>query len=110
MTWGLGGVAERVTQPADRGIQAVFEIDERFRRPEPLPQLLAGDELTGAIQQRLQDLKWLLGKVDPDAALSELARTQIQLEGAKANKGIQSSAHGATSCTDTQASGMLPRP
>ena len=56
---------ERVAQPANGRIQPVLEIDERFRRPQSLPQLVAGDELTGTIQQRLQQLKRLIGEIDP---------------------------------------------
>jgi hypothetical protein len=63
----IGRVPERVAQPANRGIQAVLEIDERLGRPESLPQLVARHELAGTIEKGRENLKGLLGKVDPDA-------------------------------------------
>ena len=83
----IGRVPERVTQPANRGIQAVLEIDECLRRPQSLPQLLAGHEVAGTIEKRLENLKRLLGEIDPDAGLPQFARAQIQLERAKADEG-----------------------
>ena len=76
----IGRVPERIAQPANGSIQAVLEIDECLRRPQSLPQLLAGDEFAGTIQQRLENLKRLIGEIDPDAGLPQLARAQIQLE------------------------------
>jgi len=86
-------VSERIAQPANGGIQAVFKVDECFRRPQSLPQLLPCDELAGTLEQRLENLKRLIGQVDPDAALPQLTRAQVQLERAEADQSIQSSAH-----------------
>ena len=38
-------VAQRFAQAVDDGVQAVLEVDERAVRPEPLAQLLAGDQV-----------------------------------------------------------------
>ena len=97
----IGRVPERISQPANRGIQAVLEVDECLGRPQSLPQLLAGNELAGTIQQRLEHLKRLFGKTDPDAALPQLAGPQIQLERAKADDG-SSGALMAVRSSDTE--------
>ena len=86
-------VPQRIPQPADSRIQAVLKIDERLCRPETLPQLLASHEVARTIQQRLENLKWLFGKIDADAGLPQLARAEIQLERAKANDRVHRSAH-----------------
>jgi hypothetical protein len=90
----IGRVPERIAQPANRGIQAVLEIDERVFPPEALSQLLTGDQVAGMIQQRLENLKRLVGEIDPDTGLPQLARAQVQLERAKADERIRWSAHG----------------
>ena len=89
----IGRIPERIAQPAHRGIQPVFEIDECLRRPQSLPQLLPGDEFAGTIQQRLENLKRLLGQIDADAGLPQFARANVQLECAKTDERIQGSAH-----------------
>ena len=78
----------------------MLEIDECFCRPESLSQLLAGDEFAGTIQQGLENLKRLIGEIDPDAGLPQLARAQIQLERAKADERIQWSAHSGPAVVD----------
>jgi hypothetical protein len=90
----IGRIPERITQPANGSIQAVLEINERVRRPQSLSQFFAGNEPSRTIEKRPEKLKWLFGEVDPDASLPKLARTQIQLECAKANGRIWGRAHG----------------
>ena len=86
-------VPERISQPANRRIQAALEIDERLCRPQALSQLLAGDEFAWTIQQCPENLKRLIGEVDPDAAPAQLAGAQIQLERAEANESISGIGH-----------------
>jgi hypothetical protein len=71
----------------------VLEIDECLCRPESLPQFLAGHEVARSFQQRLENLKGLIGEFDANATLPQFARAQIQLERAKANESIDRSGH-----------------
>ena len=52
----IRGVGQRFAQPLDGGVHPVVEVDERVVRPEPLPQLVASDQLAGAFQQALENL------------------------------------------------------
>ena len=73
----IGRVPERIAQPANCGIQAVLEIDERVFAPKSLSQILARDQVAGMLQQRFENLKRLFGKTDPDTRLPQLARAQV---------------------------------
>jgi hypothetical protein len=73
-------IAKRLSQPANRGIQAALEVDERLWAAR-------------AFQQRPEDLEGLVGETDPDAALAQLARAQIQLERAEPNEIIRVLGH-----------------
>ena len=64
----------------------MFKVDEGVGRPQSLSQILSCDELAGTVQQCLENLKRLIGKIDPDATLPQFARVQIQLEGAEADE------------------------
>ncbi|HEY8549672.1 MAG TPA: hypothetical protein VIL35_06945 [Vicinamibacterales bacterium] len=80
---GLGGVAERVAQPPDRGVQTMLEIDERVVRPETFPERFARHQLAGLFEQHREQLQGLLLEVEPRARLPQLAGTQIELEDAE---------------------------
>jgi hypothetical protein len=43
----VGGIAERVSETLDGGIEAMIEVDEGFGRPELALQFFAGDKLAG---------------------------------------------------------------
>jgi hypothetical protein len=53
-------ISQRVTQLASGSVEAAVEIDVRNGGPEPLFQLLTGDNFAGTFQQRGQQLKWLV--------------------------------------------------
>ena len=77
----VGIVAERGAQPLDRRIQAVLEIDERPRRPQTLAQLFARHHFAGPLEHHRENFERLILQPDADAALAQLARAQIDLEG-----------------------------
>jgi hypothetical protein len=56
----VGVIAERRAQTLDRRVEAVFEIDEGALRPQPQPQLVACDDLSGPFEQQPQNLERLL--------------------------------------------------
>ena len=79
----VGIVAERGAQPLDGRVQAVLEVDERACRPEALPELLSRHHFARPLEHHRENLERLILKPDADAALSQLARAQIDLEGPK---------------------------
>ena len=79
------GVAQRFAQLPHRAIEGQIEVDERVGGPEPLPQLLARDDVAGMFQEQLQNLKRLIGQPNLDAAFSQLSRPEIGLEQSKSD-------------------------
>ena len=79
----VGIVAERRAKPLDRRIQAVLEVDERPCRPETLPQLLARHDLARPLDHHRENFKRLILKPDADSPFPQLARAQVDLEGAE---------------------------
>ncbi len=53
-------------------------------RPELLPQLFPRHYLAGMVQEKAENLEGLFLQLDPNAALAELGRSDVQLEYAKA--------------------------
>lgn len=76
----VGRIAKRVSEPPDRGVEAVLEIDERIRLPQRRTQLLVGDQRAWALEQAEQDAPRVFLQGDPHARLSELSRVERQLE------------------------------
>jgi hypothetical protein len=60
----LRGVPQRFPQPRDRGVQVVVEIDKYIGRPQPFPDLFAGDDFARTFQQKIQDLERLFPEPD----------------------------------------------
>jgi len=79
----LGGVAQGVTEPSDRGVQALLEIDERVACPEARAQFLTSDQHPRPFEQGLENLQRLVLKGHPDARPSELRGKHVQLEDAE---------------------------
>lgn len=79
------GVAERDAQRADRGIDAVLEVNKGICGPELRLHFLARDEFAGVFQEHGQDLKRPAGKAELSAVLPEFVRVQIYFVGAEAN-------------------------
>jgi hypothetical protein len=48
----VGGIAERIAEALDGGIEAMLKIDEGVSGPELALQFFAGDELTGFGQEK----------------------------------------------------------
>ena len=64
----------------------MIEIDERAVGPQPLPQLVACDELARSFQQRNQQRQRLIGQAVGGAVVKEVARARIQLEVTEAER------------------------
>jgi hypothetical protein len=80
------GIAERVAQPLDGGVDAVIELDDGVVRPERLADLVAQHHLTGMVQQHEQDAEGLLVKADPDTVLAQLGGSSVQFERVETNR------------------------
>jgi hypothetical protein len=61
----------------------VFEVDERAVGPQPLPQLLPGDDVTRPLEHQPQNLEWLFLQPRASGTLAQLARPDIELEWVK---------------------------
>jgi hypothetical protein len=64
----------------------VIEIDKGVGRPDFFPQLVAGDDLAGILQQRREDLKGLFLEPDASAVFAQLSGSQVNFKNAKAQK------------------------
>jgi hypothetical protein len=78
--WGLGIVAKRLANPADRCVQAVFEIDKRIVGPELPLQFVPADQSATALDEHREQSKELVRQDHPASAIRQLASQQIQLE------------------------------
>ena len=79
------GIAEYVTQPLDRRIQAMFEVAKAGSGPQFLLQFFAGDELPWSLQQGQQDLDGLAAKLQARTILAQFAGIRRDLEGAESD-------------------------
>ena len=84
----LGVVAERGAQALDRRVQPVLEVDERAVRPQPLPELVAGQHLAGPLEQHGQQLERLVLQAEAHAVLAQLARAEIELESSESESAV----------------------
>jgi hypothetical protein len=78
------GIAEGVSQAADRRIEAVIKIDESIGRPEPAAQLFASNDFSGLFKKLGEDLEGLLLQPDFQTLTPQLAGAQVKFEYAKA--------------------------
>jgi hypothetical protein len=81
----FGRVTQGVAKSFYRGIQAVFEIDERVGRPKPRLEFLARDHLSRSCQQKIQDLERLILEANANPVAAQFARAEIRFEDTEAN-------------------------
>ena len=81
----LGGIAQYFPQALDGRIQPVLEIHECVRVPQALPQIVAGNQFPGMLNQFNQYLKGLLGKLGAGSIVVKFSGAEVQLEGAEAD-------------------------
>jgi hypothetical protein len=73
----LGGVAEGLTDFADRFVEPVVEIHESVRGPEFFLKFLASYDLAGVLQQHRQELEGLFLKANSQVALAQFTSAKI---------------------------------
>jgi len=76
----VGRVAQSLSQFPHGAVQPHLEIDERLRGPQELAKLVARDQFAGALQERSEDLKGLVGKTDLETVPPKLTRLSVELE------------------------------
>ena len=61
----------------------MLELDNRAVGPEPLPNLLPCDHLTLAFDEHGENFNRLITQPDPDTAVAQLPRLEIQFKPAE---------------------------
>src|SRR5262245_24700094 len=67
----LRRVAKGFPQSLDGVVESLLKIYESVGRPDLPSQRLTAHNFTGVFQQNLQNLKWLLLKLDPQSLLPQ---------------------------------------
>src|SRR5580698_5063961 len=80
----VGRIGQDIPQFLDGSVQSSIEIDKGVFRPERLAKLLARNQFAWLLQQECKHLIGLPLKLQSDAVLVHLARTQIHIKSAKA--------------------------
>jgi hypothetical protein len=62
----------------------VLEVHERAVGPQPLPQLVAGHDMPGALEHQAEDFERLFLQAHAAGTAAELARTHVELERSEA--------------------------
>src|ERR1700724_772 len=84
-TWAVRGVAEGFAQPHHGIVEAMIEVAKGVTRPETIPQVFPGDEVSRFFQEHREDLKGLLGELETQTVFAQFAGSQIRFEHTKAN-------------------------
>jgi len=74
----VGGVPQHLAKPIHRRVQSMLEIDERAASPKLLLKLIPADNLTGAPDERNQDLQRLSLKPQTNSVLMQFARSFVE--------------------------------
>src|SRR5215470_4689134 len=83
---GTAGVfAEGFPQPGDGVVQAVIEVDESVGGPQPVAQLIPGDDLAGLFQKNHQYLKRKALNRELDATFAQFRGAEVQFKHAEAH-------------------------
>jgi hypothetical protein len=70
-------IIQRLSQLLDRRVQRVLKIDKRILRPQPIAQLLAGNEFAGLFKKDRQNFDWLAVKVDAIPVLTQFSGARV---------------------------------
>ena len=81
----VGGIAERLAEPADGVIQAVVELDEGVGGPQRCLQLIARDHLHGR-SSRSAGPERPVGKLYPPPVFPQFARLEVDLKDTEAER------------------------
>ena len=76
----FAGILQGLAQSVHGLVQALVEIYEGICGPQPLHQLIAGDQLAGTLQQEDEDLQWLILKVGNGSVDTEFTCARVECE------------------------------
>src|SRR5262252_2169403 len=82
----LRRVAKGFAQSLDGVVESLLKIYESVGRPDLPSQRLTAHNFAGVFQQNLQDLKWLLLKLDPQALLAQFYGFDVCFEVPEADR------------------------
>src|SRR5215471_10906175 len=82
-TWGSRPNRAGLAQFSDCRVQGRIKTHKRIVRPQFLTDFVAADQLTGALQQQLQNSEGLLLQTYTAACLGESALLKVDLDGSK---------------------------
>jgi hypothetical protein len=85
----LGGVAEGLTDFADRFVETMVEIHESVRGPEFLLKLLPSHDLAGMLKHHRQELEGLFLKPYSQTVFPQFAGAKIQFENSKTKPPVE---------------------
>jgi len=80
------GIAQRLANFVHCGIHAVIEINESIGGPDFFAQIVAGDNLTGVLQQGSEHLKRLFLEPDASPVLAQLSGGQVDFKNTESQK------------------------
>jgi hypothetical protein len=83
----FGRVAQRISELRYGDVDSLVKITKILVRPDPVPQLLPGDDFSGPLQQYLQQFHGLL--LDPDfhTRFAYFVRSERNLKSSEPNDG-----------------------
>ena len=99
------GVAKYAAKLFYGGIQAVLEINKCPGRPKPLSQFFAADDVRGALNKQLKDLKRLWPQLHFGAVLIQFVGTHTDFIGTEAILG----GYGGHKCEEEEVTNSAPR-
>ena len=82
-----GSVTERFAEPIDRGVDAVFVVDEGSFGPEFAADFLAGEDFARPVQEHAEDPEGLRVEFDAESLTAQFTGGKIDFEGAEAIAG-----------------------
>ena len=79
----VGIVAQGISQPFHRSIEAVIEIDEGIGWPKPTSKLFPGHQFLRPFQKRLKEQERLIPQLDSEAVLAQFHFLKVEFKSAK---------------------------
>jgi hypothetical protein len=78
---GLGVLGQGGAQALHRGVQAVLEVHEGARRPQPFPDLVPRHDVAGTLEQEPEDLERLVLQPHASRGRAQLACVGVEFVG-----------------------------
>ena len=76
----VGGVSEGFADFINGGAERVVEVDDGVAAPEAELEVVAGDDLAGALEERGEDFEGLALQLNPKTSLPEFSAIEVHLK------------------------------